>query len=181
MKNFKRDDTSFSLCGLNCSLCPMHIDRYCPGCGGGPGNQSCAIARCSKEHGGLEYCHQCGEYPCEKYVGIDQYDSFVSHRNQLKDMDRIRQTGSDAYLSELKLRAEILHHLLENFNDGRKKSLYCIAVNLLDFADLISVMEKIKAVTDTEGLPVKEKAAIASALFQSAAEQRGIELKLRKR
>ena len=47
MKNFKRDNLLFSLCGLNCGLCPMKIDGYCPGCGGGAGNQSCKIARCS--------------------------------------------------------------------------------------------------------------------------------------
>ena len=50
MKGFKRNNQLLSLCGLNCGLCPMHIDGYCPGCGGGAGNQSCRIARCSLEH-----------------------------------------------------------------------------------------------------------------------------------
>lgn len=45
MKGFKRNNQLLSLCGLNCGLCPMHIDGYCPGCGGGAGNQSCRIAR----------------------------------------------------------------------------------------------------------------------------------------
>ena len=40
MKDFIRDDDLFSLCGLNCGLCTMHIDGYCPGCGGGEGNQT---------------------------------------------------------------------------------------------------------------------------------------------
>lgn len=47
MKNFKRNYPLFSLCGLNCGLCPMHLNNYCPGCGGGAGNQPCTIARCS--------------------------------------------------------------------------------------------------------------------------------------
>ena len=63
MENFERNDTLFSLCGLNCALCPMYIDKYCPGCGGGPGNQSCAIARCRLQHGDIEYCCQCPDYP----------------------------------------------------------------------------------------------------------------------
>ena len=29
----------FSLGGLNCGLCPMFLNKYCPGCGGGEGNQ----------------------------------------------------------------------------------------------------------------------------------------------
>jgi hypothetical protein len=53
MKNFQRSNNLFSLCGLNCGLCPMHLDHYCPGCGGGPGNQPCAIARCSQQRGAL--------------------------------------------------------------------------------------------------------------------------------
>lgn len=33
MKDFNRSYPLFSLCGLNCGLCSMHIDNYCPGCG----------------------------------------------------------------------------------------------------------------------------------------------------
>ena len=102
MENFERKNTLFSLCGLNCALCPMYIDKYCPGCGGGPGNQSCAIARCRLQHGDIEYCCQCSDYPCEKYRDIDKYDSFITHKNQLKDMDRLIAIGTDRYHSELK-------------------------------------------------------------------------------
>ena len=55
MKNFIREDLSFSLCGLNCALCTMKLDGYCPGCGGGAGNQGCSIARCSIEP--VSYTH----------------------------------------------------------------------------------------------------------------------------
>ena len=34
MKGFTRDETRFSLCGLNCALCSMRLGGYCPGCGG---------------------------------------------------------------------------------------------------------------------------------------------------
>ena len=34
MKGFAREETRFSLCGLNCRLCSMHLGGYCPGCGG---------------------------------------------------------------------------------------------------------------------------------------------------
>ena len=54
MKGFTREHTEFSLCGLACLLCPMQVGGYCLGCGGGAGNQSCAIARCSLEQGGPE-------------------------------------------------------------------------------------------------------------------------------
>ncbi len=180
MKDFKRQDTLFSLCGLNCALCSMRIGGYCPGCGGGPGNQPCAIARCSASHGGFEYCHECSEYPCEKYNGIDRFDSFITHRNQLKDMEKMKNMGKSAYLSELNEKSIILQKLLLDYNDGRKKSLFCIAANLLELSDLNAVMEKLE--DETKGdLSLKEKAAVASNLFLSMAEQRGIILKLIKK
>lgn len=73
MKGFRRDNPLFSLCGLNCGLCSMHLGGYCPGCGGGEGNQPCAIARCSREHGGIAYCYACDAYPCERYAQADVY------------------------------------------------------------------------------------------------------------
>ena len=37
MKGFNRPNQLFSLCGLNCGLCPMFLNKNCPGCGGGGG------------------------------------------------------------------------------------------------------------------------------------------------
>lgn len=79
----------------------MYLDKHCPGCGGGSGNQSCKIAKCSIERGGYEYCHLCEDYPCEKYIGIDEYDSFISHHNQLQDMIHLKTVGSEAYRAML--------------------------------------------------------------------------------
>ena len=75
MKGFTRAETRFSMCGLNCALCSMQLGEYCPGCGGGAGNQSCAIAKCSLEHGGIQFCWECPEYPCPRYEGFDDGDS----------------------------------------------------------------------------------------------------------
>ena len=33
MKDFSRNNPRFSLCGLNCRLCPMNISGHCGGCG----------------------------------------------------------------------------------------------------------------------------------------------------
>ena len=41
MKGFERKNQLFSLCGLNCGLCPMRLGNYCGGCGNG--NQSCEL------------------------------------------------------------------------------------------------------------------------------------------
>jgi len=87
MKNFARENTNVSLCGLNCLLCTMHIGGYCPRCGGGSGNQGCAIARCGMAHQ-VEFCSLCPEYPCAKYDGIDAADSFITHLNQKSNLKK---------------------------------------------------------------------------------------------
>jgi hypothetical protein len=181
MKNFIRGNPLFSLCGLNCGLCSMHLDNYCPGCGGGAGNQPCAIARCSQQRGGIEYCYSCDEYPCEKYQGIDEFDSFITHRNQLKDFEKVKNIGIDSYQSELTEKIEILKYLLANYNDGRRKSFFCITVNLLELQDVKSVVEQIAIETESNNLTLKEKAALAADLFQAMAAKRNIVLKLNKK
>ncbi len=181
MKNFRRRYPLFSLCGLNCGLCSMHLDNYCPGCGGGDGNQSCAIARCSQQHGGIEYCYLCDEYPCKKYDGIDEFDSFITHRNQLRDIEKVKKIGIDSYQYELSEKTEILKYLLVNYNDGRRKSFFCLAVNLLELQDLKFVVEQIAAETESNNLALKGKAALAANLIQTMASRRNIVLKLNKK
>lgn len=177
MKNFDRKDMLFSLCGLNCGLCTMGLGGYCPGCGGGAGNQGCAIARCSLTHGGVEYCWQCGEFPCGRYENR-QYDSFITYQNRLADMEKARRIGVEAYGAEQREKCEILRKLLERYNDGRKKSLFALAANLLELEELRNILEQLSA--EADGLPLKERANCAAALCREAAARRGICLRLRK-
>ena len=48
MKGFEREDLLFSLCGLNCGLCPMKLDGYCPGCGRAGGHFAEAAQKTEK-------------------------------------------------------------------------------------------------------------------------------------
>lgn len=194
MKNFNRENLLFSLCGLNCGLCPMNLNNYCPGCGGGEGNQSCAIARCSiqhgsvrygnmqhgnMQHGNIQYCFECENYPCEKYSGIDEYDSFITHQHRKRDMEKFETLGSTLYTAEQQRKVAILLHLLQNYNDGRKKTLFCIAVNLLELADLEDVIDKLDK--NASGLSLKDKSAHAANLLQELAAEKSIRLKLHKK
>lgn len=115
MKGFVRNNKYFSLCGLNCGLCPMNLSGHCSGCG--VDNQSCKLARCSMEHGSIEYCFQCPEFPCQKYKHIADYDSFITHQNQMADIEKAQRIGIDAYNSEQIEKQQILDLLLSNYND----------------------------------------------------------------
>lgn len=81
-------------------------------------------------------------------------------------------------MPQQKEKIEILQKLLSEYNDGRRKTLYLLAVNLLEIEDLRHVI-KILSEESFEGM--KEKAVRAAALLQETAMQRGIELKLRKK
>lgn len=91
----------------------------------------------------------------------------------------MKKIGVKAYQEEQGEKATILNELLENYNDGRKKTLFCLAVNLLELDDLRKVMGQIKE--DEECLSIKEKAARMAGLLQEVAAQKRISLKLRKR
>lgn len=181
MKGFTREHTEFSLCGLACLLCPMQVGGYCPGCGGGAGNQSCAIARCSLEQGGPEFCSECAAYPCARYDEFDAADSFVPHSRRAADSARAGEVGLDVWLALLRQKRAVLDQLLADWNDGRRKSLYCAAAYLLEPEALRRVMEALAAQSGLAAAPAKERAQAAAALLQTEADRAGISLKLNKR
>ena len=186
MKYQVRSNPLLSACGLNCGLCPqytLHTNGKfkCPGCAGvgfPEAHPSCGVLTCCMGKG-IEYCWLCGEYPCKKYENADAADSFITHKNQSKDVNKAMQIGIDAYMAELNEKIPILQNLLANYNDGRKKGFFCIAVNLLELDDVKCVMQQIESETNP-GDTIKEKAKTAARLFQAAADERGISLKLRR-
>lgn len=158
----------------------MHIGKYCPGCGGGAGNQTCAIARCAIEKKQVGYCYTCESYPCDKYQNCTCFDSFITHQHMLKDAQKAKDIGIEAYVSEQKEKVEILQWLLKNCNDGRRKNFFCIAINLLDINDIRNIMIQIHKVT-SDMVDVKDKATFAVSLFQQKADEQGSVLKLIKK
>lgn len=179
MKGFKRGNPLFSLCGLNCGLCPMKIGGHCSGCGFG--NQSCKIAKCSLEHGNVEYCFQCEEYPCGRYEHIDDYDSFITHQHRKLDLEKAEHIGMSAYNQEQEEKSEILEVLLSDYNDGRRKTFYCVAVNLLEIGEIKGVLKSIEEDTELRNVGMKEKSAYVVKRFKELAENNKIDLKLRKK
>ncbi|MDD4168870.1 MAG: DUF3795 domain-containing protein [Desulfotomaculaceae bacterium] len=181
MKDFNRTNLSFSLCGLNCGLCPMRLSGHCPGCGGGAGNQSCAIAKCSLQHDKVEYCFLCPDYPCRRYEGTEEYDSFITHQRQLRDIKRAQGMGIEAYNKEQARKAQILQTLLSDYNEGRRKTFYCVAINLLSLQDIENAMKQAAENSSFSSLTIKEKAENIASIFQHYAAKQGIGLKLRKK
>ncbi len=180
MKDFDREHPQFSQCGLNCLLCPMNLGKYCPGCGGGEGNQSCSVARCAMEQGAKEFCFHCTQFPCARLKAMAVYDSFTPHSRMLQDLERMKKLGPEIYITELEERRAILDQLLAGWNDGRRKSFYCLAVYLLELDDLRRAFDEIQRITPAEH-PIKEKAITAVEILKKTAQASGVTLKLNKK
>ncbi len=177
---FKRKDGSFSLCGLNCGLCPMKIRGSCSGCfTDSPCYPTCPIAPCSVRHGNVEYCYQCEEYPCSRYDGIDEHDSLISHRNQKKDLAKAKTIGIEAYLREQHTKQEILGHLLRMYDDGNRDVFFCQAVNRLPLSELEDLMESMGE-EDVRTMGITDRAGMMQEELQKRADKLDIDLKLRR-
>lgn len=175
---FEREDDLFSLCGLNCGLCPLFIRKKCPGCrAGSPCATVCDFAPCSVEHGDLTYCFECEEYPCEKYNGVDEHDSMISHKNQIRDMFKAKRIGIEKYHEEQLAKKGILDKLLNEYDDGHRDVFFCLAVNLLELEDLNSILSEVDM--RSEKMSLNDKSDYMKMLLLDCGRKRNIELKLR--
>ena len=68
--------------------------------------------------------------------------------------------------------------MLQNYNDGRSKSYYCIASTVLKIAELKDALTK--AAAQSKNLQPNEKAKVMHAILDSLAKEKGYLLKLRK-
>lgn len=186
MMRYSRKYSLFSLCGLNCGLCPRYQTdgiSKCPGCGGKNfhlKHPSCAVISCNRKHDHVEYCFQCSSYPCDRYKEPSKLDSFITYRNVITDFKKANETGLAKYQKELNEKVDILEYLIKNYNDGRRKGFYCLAVNLLKLPDLNEIIEQINNKIKNQDMEIKEKIKLVIDLLELKAKKEKIELKLRK-
>ena len=93
-------------------------------------------------------------------------------------MQKTLDNGIEQYQAELNEKISFLEYLISNYNDGRKKNFFCIAVNLLDLADLNDIKEHIKKSDET--IPQKDKIKMIESWFNEKAKSKNIDFKLRK-
>jgi hypothetical protein len=186
MKEYSRKYPLFSLCGLNCGLCPSYQSNSksaCPGCGGKDfclKHPTCPVVTCNRKHDNVEYCFECSLYPCEKYKTPNNKDSFITYQKVKHNFDKCCHIGIGEYQKELNKKVNILEELLEKYNNGRLKSFFCLAVNLLELDDLEEIMEDINKKIENKDIELSEKIKLVVALFETKAQGKNIVLKLRK-
>ncbi|MFX1379460.1 MAG: DUF3795 domain-containing protein [Promethearchaeota archaeon] len=190
-KEYKvKEYPTIACCGLDCGLCPVYYTEgpsRCPGCCGPDFHDkhpSCSIIVCCVKKHRFETCAECNEFPCLKIDKWDKFDSFISHRVSLSNLRLIKKIGIEQFFIQQKKRVEILEIMLENFNDGRSKSFFCIATALLPIEDLEkSLTDSLKKIKDEkiDLKNLKTKSKILKENLSNLAEDKSIILELKKK
>ena len=181
---------TIAYCGLDCGLCPVYYTKgpsRCPGCCG-PNffnkHPSCSIITCCVKKHNYETCADCSEFPCSKINKWDKNDSFISHRVSLSNLNFMKENGLSVFIEQQEKRIELLKNMLENFNEGRSKSFYCIATALLPIKDLEQAIEKSEEIIKNKTINLKDlktKSKILEEKINEIANKLNIEIKLRKK
>ena len=169
-------------CGIFCGLCTKYQSKApsrCLGCRIGEQHSWCSIYRCCVAKKGLTFCIECEEYPCERYSRRDWGTDHLSRVAQ-HSLSTIKKAGIEPWLKEQKERRLAVEELLENYNDGRSMTFYCLAcilmpVNLINQA--ISEMKQRLSANQIDDSDMKARAKAIRAIIQDMAAKSGIELK----
>jgi hypothetical protein len=180
--------SALGCCGIDCGLCPRYYtagNSKCPGCFGKNFTEkhpSCSFATCCVKKHNLEVCGQCKDFPCEKYDNKKiQRDSFVTHKRMMKNQMIIQENGIENFIKKQNSRIKILETILSDYNDGKSKNYFCIAVALLDIKVLNTLIKESKIKIQNGNISEKDyknKANILKDIVSKYARENNIELKL---
>jgi hypothetical protein len=143
----------------------------------------CPFITCAIKKMGVEFCWDCKDNAtCEKWQKHREagksYDSFKSYRRLEGDINFIREQGVEAFNALQLVRESLLRRLLDEFNEGRSKSYYCIAATVLEIEELKDAIEK--ADSRSKSYNIIEKSRLMHSLLDVMALEKGHKLSLRK-
>jgi hypothetical protein len=174
------------VCGLSCRLCPAYhrgTKSRCPGCKSECRmGAACAFLNCALKKKGIEFCGFCEENKtCEKWRKHREMgkkgDSLLSYQKVEDNIAFIQKNGMAEFEKQQQTREQLLKEMLAGFNEGRSKTLYCIAATVLEIGELEAVLNEARA--KAKGLDLKAKSAIMHSLLEEVADKKNYILKLR--
>ena len=175
------------ICGLSCRLCPHYHTESKSKCGGCKSEfrmaAGCPFITCAVKKKGIEFCWKCEENRiCEKWKkhrGLgEKYDSFKCYQRLEDNISFIQKNGVSKFEKLQKTREKLLKEMLQEFNEGRSKSYYCIAATVLEIEELKKALTG--ASKNSAGLKIKDKSRVLHLILDEIAEIKNYSLKLRK-
>lgn len=175
------------ICGLSCRLCPAYhreTKSKCDGCKSEYRmGAACPFHNCALKKKSVEFCGFCEEnatcvrWSKHREMG-KKYDSIVCYQKVEDNIGFIEKNGVVEFEEQQKTRENLLKAMLAEFNEGRSKTLYCIAAAVLKIEELEKVLNEARA--KATGLDLKAKATIMHSLLNEVAYKKNYLLKLRK-
>ena len=143
----------------------------------------CPFITCAVKRKGLEFCGDCAENEdCEKWKmhrdAGRKYDSFTCYQKLEDNIALIQKNGVEEFERVQKLREELLKEMLQEFNERRSKTYYCIASTVLEIEELEAALKQARE--SLENLDLKGKSRLLHGILDGVAEKRQYCLKLRK-
>jgi hypothetical protein len=182
----RMDYPKVGVCGLSCRLCPWHHSKGKSRCKGCKSKfrmaAGCPFITCATKRKRLEFCWDCQENEnCEKWKkhrdAGRQHDSFTCYQKLEDNIILIQKKGVGEFERLQKLRERLLKQMLQEFNEGRSKTYYCIASTVLEIEELRMALKRAK---EGQKLDMKEKAKFLHFILDEIAEKEQYYLKLRK-
>ena len=115
-------------------------------------------------------------------VNTENLEKSMIHSRVIKNFKTtsflFKKNGVDHFEKLQKIREQLLKEMLRIFNEGRSKRCYCIAATVFEFDELQNIIKE--ATEKSKDLDLKEKSKVIHSLLDSAAQEKGYLLKLRK-
>ncbi|BBL69392.1 DUF3795 domain-containing protein [Methanoculleus chikugoensis] len=175
------------ICGLSCRLCPMYnteAESRCSGCKSSTRMAvGCPFITCAVKRKGIEFCWECEESgTCEKWKNHreagKERDSFKCYQTLEEDISYISRHGVSEFQKIQERREVLLREMLNDFNEGRSKSYYCIAATVLELDELEEALSRARE--ESGGLDVRARSKTLHRILDEIASRRGYHLRLRK-
>ena len=175
------------ICGLSCQLCPNYnteAESRCLGCKSERRMAvGCPFITCAIKKKGVEFCWDCEESKtCDKWrehrESGKKVDSFKCYQRLEEDIAFIQKYGIVKFKKMLNIREQLLKEMLQEFNEGRSKSYYCIVSTVMEIEELKEALKKAKQ--NSKGLELKERSKLLHSILDEIAGQKKYYLKLRK-
>jgi len=179
--------TEIGICGLSCRLCPRYNTETKSKCEGCKSRNrmavGCPFITCAIKNKGIEFCWDCEENKtCEKWKKHREFgkrhDTFKCYQKLEDSISFIQKHEVNEFEKVQKDRENLLKEMLQDFNEGRSKNYYCIAVTIFEFEELEKALTKARK--DSIGLEIKAKSKILHSILDEIVERKNYCLKLRK-
>jgi len=145
---------------------------------------ACGFITCCIRQRGIEACAECIDWlGCERAAKLlqsaERQDSFISYRPIAANFAFIQKYGIEEFARLEMGKQKFLRYLLDNYDEGRSKSFYCTACQLIPLDKLREALRDAEAEM-AEDTDTKEKARIVRTAIGRLADFLQIDLKLRK-